>query len=121
MIELLTGLFISALAGNELVELWRHGSIFARLRAGARSLRSSTIWPLTTIGELLGCPFCLSLWTAMISWGAWLHGGIAAATVAGLAVAKLSNLLNDLTHSWLRSPPTDPEDMSFDEDQSLSE
>ncbi len=97
------GLVVAAFAAWQAVEVWHHGSIFARWRAAVQA------WPgegvRGRLGELLTCPFCLSVWAgtaaaaavALDHWAAWVG-------VSGLAASRLANLANDLTHGVCRTP-----------------
>jgi hypothetical protein len=103
-----TQLIVAALATWQAVEIWRHSILFADQRATweARGGR---------LAELLLCPWCLSVWVALLCVicvqphkyavplvdiaASWVRGFIWA-----LAVSRLANLGNDLTHSWCRTP-----------------
>lgn len=100
------GLVVAALAAWQAVEVWHHGSIFASWRARVEA------WPGEGVrgwlGELLLCPFCLSVWVGTAA---------AAAVVAdhwapllalyGLAASRLANLANDVTRGVSRTPGAD--------------
>lgn len=124
-----TQLLVAALATWQAVEVWHHSSLFtaARARWEARG---------GFLGDLLGCPWCLSVWVGaaaallpaagwwMRVWaerapGAtpgsaadllcglmWLPGGAAWLFAHALAVSRLANLGNDLTRRWCRTPKT---------------
>jgi len=97
-----------ALAVWEIVEIWKHGTIFASWRARVE------LWE-NSFGTLLSCGFCLAPWCSWLvlfiafvplaenSLWAQLQVGIRL-TVYGFAVARLANLGNDLTHKWCRTP-----------------
>ena len=121
-------IIVAALANTQVVEIWWHGSLFAAwhtwLEEKAADLellacieendRISKVlkWfnlKLLTILDLLLCPFCLSNWTAACLLlvlfrltdrmeQAWLILPYA------FAVARLSNLLNDATAAFTRTP-----------------
>lgn len=99
----LAGLAITALATWELVEIWHHSGLTAGLRARAQCWDD---WK----GELLGCPFCLSVWVAAalvllaeVPGATW----IAPRAALALAGARLANLGNDLAHAHCRTPRAD--------------
>lgn len=112
------GLVLAALAAWQAVEVWHHGSIFATRRATVQT------WPDEGVRgwlkQLLTCPFCLSVWvgTAVAAvivadlpagegWHHWvwfLGLGALKLFCYGLAVSRLSNLANDLTGDFSRTP-----------------
>jgi len=96
-------LVILILATSEVVEVWRHGSLFAGRRAVVQELTPFHWW-----ARLLDCPFCLSFWVALLLTllsavpghaGEWIHVGVIL-----LAVARGANLVNDLTYEYCRTP-----------------
>jgi hypothetical protein len=105
---------VAALATWQAVEVWHHGSIFAGARAWMEL--KTGFWM-----RLLLCPFCLTVWvsTAFVlvlmterqgtpeGWFTfiiWAPFYLLRMFVYGLAVARLANLGNDLTHRWCRTP-----------------
>ncbi len=112
------GLVLAALAAWQTVEVWQHGSIFATARAKVQALPGEGF--LGWLGELLACPFCQSVWVgtaaaavvvadlpageAWYAWGWFVLLGVAKLCAYGLAVSRLSNLANDLTHGVSRTP-----------------
>ena len=96
-------LVIAALATWQIVEIWHHSSIMA-------SLRSRTEMWDNKLGELLGCPFCLSPWIALGCVLAitlaeeGLAGGVAIVVVNAFAVARLANLGNDFFKQYCNTP-----------------
>jgi hypothetical protein len=108
----LSSLIVAALAVWEVVEIWHHSALFIGARARAEVLDNK-------LGDLLGCPFCLSVWVALIltcllslamwllSTGGAILGTILWAPVFALAVARLANIGNDLTHRFCRTPQDD--------------
>ena len=93
-------LVIVSLAVWELIEIWHHGKVCATWRGHVQNWES---W----LGDLLGCPFCLSPWaalilTALLVSGAWW-------LVVVLAAARLANIGNDLLHAYCRTPRIDLE------------
>lgn len=99
----ITHLIVAVLAVWEIVEIWRHGAIFATWRA-----RTET-WD-NWVGDLLACGFCLAPWVAWLVLG-WIFlidflgwPEVALLPVYGLAVAGAANLLNDLSHGFCRTP-----------------
>ncbi len=90
-----TDLLLVALATWQAVEVYHHSKILAWLRC-----RLEPLW------YLFGCPFCLSLWVALlIAAGVrfdptWISTLLATA----LAASRLANLFNDATTSFNRTP-----------------
>lgn len=91
----------ASLATMQIVETWRHGSIFAGARAEVEARTGF-------FAELLTCPFCLSHWVAggavvvcllAQSVHPWLMFPVWA-----FAVTRAAQLLHDATHSISRSP-----------------
>lgn len=104
----LVALLVGALAVWEMIEIWRHSSLLAGLRARAELLEGK-------LGELLRCGFCLSVWLGMAVVPFIIPGDTTNETwhlvktaggmvLVGFAVARLANLGNDLTHAWCRTP-----------------
>lgn len=108
-----TELVVAMLATWQLVEIWHHSRIMAPWRA-RMELRED--W----IGELLGCPYCLSVWCGwfcgLVLWGATGDGGgtilralwdwvmlVPRIALSGLAISRAANLGNDLSHAWCRT------------------
>jgi hypothetical protein len=98
-------LIVAALATWEIIEIWHHSLLFAPLRSRVE------LWE-NKVGELLGCPFCLSPWIALLSvvvlfipeWIGWsIWPGLKAVWYA-FAVARLANLGNDYFHDKSRTP-----------------
>lgn len=92
----------------QLAEIVRHGSIFAPLRA--RIEARGPFW-----ADLIGCGFCFSHWasgfvTLVLLVGHYImeSGGYPMnpfiIILIWLAVTRGSNLLNDLTKQWSRTP-----------------
>lgn len=109
-----TQFVIVSLACVQALEIWRHGKIFVELRAwlSCEPFGSS-------ITTLLLCTFCLSPWVGFAAaiWLdadtmltdadgmlTWLLASALRIFVLGLAIARLSNLINDLTHGYCRTP-----------------
>lgn len=96
-------LIVAALATWQIVEIWHHSS----LMAPARSIVE--LWD-NKLGELLRCPFCLSVWTALFctlclnltEFG--LTSRITECVIYAFAVSRLANLGNDFFHSCNRTP-----------------
>jgi hypothetical protein len=101
-------LLVATIATWQIVEIWHHSYLFEKLRARAESLDN---W----LGNLLSCPFCLAVWVAafcvlvfyivegLVGGGhTWTHAlGL---PLYMLAVSRLANLGNDLSHEWCRTP-----------------
>lgn len=125
----LAELVIFALAVWEAVEVWHHSSLTAGWRGRAEVIEG---WR----GKVLTCPFCLSVWVALLvllivwagevrlyppssDWAAALAGlwavffGLARWLVYALAVARLANVGNDLCHRRCRTPRENSEVPAF--------
>jgi uncharacterized membrane protein len=99
--------FVVTLATCQVLELWRHGSIFAGARARLELYTG-------LLSQLLLCTFCLTTYVAMLitvvgvviprvypdTWVATF----CFYTVFGLAAARSANLINDITHAYSRTP-----------------
>ncbi|MFW6062393.1 MAG: DUF1360 domain-containing protein [Planctomycetota bacterium] len=97
----LTHLIVASLATWEILELWRHGSLFA----GARAV--TDLW-YGWIGTLLRCPFCSAPYVALIcvtllQIPGW-PGTVTSFLVWAMAAARGANLANDLFHGISRTP-----------------
>jgi hypothetical protein len=116
-------LCITTMAVWEAVEIWHHSSLFAGVRARIELWDGKIgAW----LRDLLECPFCLSVWVALfavllmeVSVRTALDGPrwafyCSTIPIYTLAVARLSNLLNDLTHKVNRTPKSDRLDMGDD-------
>lgn len=93
-------LIACGLAAWQAVEVWHHGALFTGARARVE------LWEGGLFGfvrDVLLCPFCLSVWVATLA-VALLWLGWPGFIVYALAVARLANLGNDLTHRWCRTP-----------------
>jgi len=99
----LTFLVISSLATWQAVEIWRHSSLFADWRSITET------WD-NKVGELLHCPWCLSVWVgtsiaAVLYFSeVWLLGFVGQTFVFGLAISRLANLGNDYFKQYCRTP-----------------
>jgi hypothetical protein len=96
-------IIIAGLATWQIVEIWHHSMLLAPLRS------RTEMWD-NKLGELLGCPFCLSVW---IGWFTLTILNVADSRLAflniliqGLAVSRLANLGNDVFKSFCRTPST---------------
>lgn len=96
-------IIIAGLATWQIVEIWHHSMLLAPLRS------RTEMWD-NKLGELLGCPFCLSVW---IGWLTLTILNVADSRLAflniliqGLAVSRLANLGNDVFKSFCRTPST---------------
>lgn len=113
---------VAALAAWQAVEVWRHSAIMATRRERVRARGGFA-------ADLLGCPYCLSVWAGGACYAAahlaalhadapWARSGwgrlgcealrlLLMAPVGGLAASRLANLGNDLTHGLCRTPRAD--------------
>ncbi len=89
---------IQGLAGWMIIEIWRHGSIFASWRADVES------WGDSWLKDLLECAFCLSVWVAVILSVLW-YVPIVGIVLHAFAVARLISL----GYRWMlhHYPPAD--------------
>jgi len=119
MLTLLLTLLICVFAASQIVETLHHGSFFQGWRMRAADHVNDARWFVRKLAHLLQCPFCLSHWTSAMTVtlacyvavylpGTW--GAMATFIVLVFAVTRGSQLLNDLTHLWCRSPTDDEED-----------
>lgn len=98
-------IWICALATWHAVEVWHHGSVFADARANLEAQAGESLFV-----DLLLCPFCLSLHTALILTAWYVTAQCLPGTpwwrlpVLALAICRLANLANDVTHVWCRTP-----------------
>lgn len=108
MLETLVVLFVlSILANWQTVETYHHGDIFSSIRA--RMEARNDFW-----SDMTECPFCMSHWTAFFytTLSLVLACRVHAAPLDwwliwpafSLAIARASNLLNDLTYVCCRTP-----------------
>lgn len=86
----LVELVVAALATWQVVEVWHHSSLLAPLRARGELLEGRA-------GELLACPFCLTVWVAVGAAVVLLAGNPPARGDAGEGVLWFLQLLG----SWL--------------------
>jgi hypothetical protein len=105
--DLAIRLAIAATATWQIVEIWQHSALMAPWRQRVELWRNR-------LGELLRCPFCLSVWVAWLCcalllvepteprWQSAL--AVARGVLYGLAVSRLANLGNDLFYSYSRTP-----------------
>jgi len=96
-------LVIAALATWQIVEIWQHSTLMAPLRA------RTEMWQ-NKLGELLSCPWCLSVWIGMLC-GALLTTAdivqasrVGSVVIYGFAISRLANLGNDVFKSYCRTP-----------------
>ncbi len=110
-----TQLLIAALATWQAVEVWHHSLLFAGARASLELEDGFFV-------QLLLCPFCLSVWVALLCcgvvWAGWPPPtplgllvcsflGMAKLFVYTLAASRLANLGNDFFHARCRTPRGD--------------
>ncbi len=96
-------LLIAALATWQIVEIWHHSTLMAPLRA------RTEMWQ-NKLGELLSCPWCLSVWVGLVcgvvlafadaSWAS----RVGSVVIHGFAISRLANLGNDVFKSFCRTP-----------------
>ncbi len=107
-------LVIAVLATWQIVETLRHGSNFRGLRRwGNQHLESR--WPIRIAAKLAICAFCQSHWAPVFVLFALFYGSsnitarCAEFVTVSLAITRMTQLLNDLSHGYSRSPPADEE------------
>lgn len=97
----MTDLIVAALATWQIVEIWHHSFLLATPRSIAE------MWP-NKLGELLSCPWCLSVWVgAACTLGLQVPGSCGSVTaflVWAFATSRLANLGNDVFHGYSRTP-----------------
>jgi len=99
----LMSILIASLATWQIVEIWHHSSLFASLRSIVE------MWE-NKIGDLLSCPFCLSVWVSLVCIiglqceNLGLAGLAFSVIIKTFAVARLANLGNDFFKKWTRTP-----------------
>ncbi len=125
-----TNLAMLALAVWQIVEIWRHSNLFAGCRATIEAWpdwdeesfhracpgRSrAMVWCVKQcvhvqafVRNVLLCPWCASIWVGLVvamfwlclpEWLQWLTF-----VALGLAISRLANLGNDVTHGLCRTP-----------------
>lgn len=99
----LSSVVVVALATWQAVEIWRHSALFANWRS------ITEMWD-NKVGELLSCPWCLSVWVGIAFClllhfsEVWLIGISSQIVIYGLAASRLANLGNDYFKSCCRTP-----------------
>ena len=90
-------LVVAVLATGQIIEIWHHSELLAGCRERVKLWNN--FW-----SDMLACPFCLSNWVALVCLGSlcWL-GNIALLVLSAFAVARLSNLVSDLSHGFCRT------------------
>jgi len=92
---------ITVFATAEVIEIWHHSHLFANLRAQVEV--HDGFW-----SQLIKCPFCMAPWVALMlsvwEWAKNSNNFPVSLLVFALAAARAANLLNDLTHSFCRTP-----------------
>lgn len=108
-------IIVAALATWQIVEIWRHSRLMA-------SLRSRTEMWDNWLGELLSCPFCLSVWVSLFCLlglelaDNGLVGYILSLMIYALAISRLANLGNDVFKQFCLTPKTG---INFNETEEL--
>lgn len=101
---------IRGLALWQAIETWHHGQVFARPRSYLRGWTASRWFVVRWLGDLVNCMFCLSHWVGFVIVAACVlkpDNVYVQIAVQTLAVVRVAQLGNDLTHHWHRSPPSD--------------
>jgi hypothetical protein len=123
--EYLISILLAALANWAALEVWRHGSIFTHIRARIEAR------PVAWWSEMLLCTYCLSHWTGLfmiaaalcpvIDFGAPELSELIAMPVLWLATVRLSNLFNDVSYGFTRTPKAPSIDGEMDALSALEE
>ncbi len=103
---------VAALATWQIVEIWRHSELTAdwldSMDNWLSMLSVTPAWWQKTpayLARLLLCPWCLSVWVGISTGALYRYGyDFIQMGVFGLAVSRLANLGNDLSHSFCRTP-----------------
>ena len=105
-------IFVLTFAAMQVVETWKHGSLFDEPR-GKMEVRGGFI------ADMLSCAFCFSHWAAGVlvlgalvaklqtptwPWTAKLAAWMVWLGIYALAVTRLSQIAHDLVHPISRSP-----------------
>ncbi len=108
-----THLVIAVLASNAIVEFFRHSQLVSEWRLYWNTSPNFS-------SRLMRCGYCLSHWTAAFVFLLFMVPRILLGSSIGmelwwtpvyiLAITRLSNLVNDLTHPFRRSPSRDDND-----------
>jgi hypothetical protein len=107
---------IIGLAINQIIEVWRHSTLFQRVRYWLQVWQYEVaVWKphpsnkiATFIPDLLLCNWCFSIWVAVGvialsasgNWWAWL-------VILALGGSRIANLINDVLYSYCRTPKYD--------------
>jgi len=92
----LSEIFIAALACWQVVEVWKHSRLSGWLRCRAVKLPG-------LIGYFFNCAWCFSIWIALLLVVALTCHAWSFYFVAVLAISRLANLFNDITHPFSRT------------------
>ena len=107
---ILLKLVVVTMAAWQIVETFRHGSIFACVRQWGNRQLASKSQLVRKVAKLTVCAFCLSHWSPILPLFVMFYGPIwARFLVVALAITRTSQLLNDLSYSYSRSPPSGEE------------
>lgn len=95
-------LTVSALATWQVVEIWRHSSLFAAWRARLELFNNH-------LSNLLLCPWCLSVWvgfgfTALAVTSDVLQSNLPLIPAFAFSASRLANVANDYFHRYCRTP-----------------
>lgn len=115
---------IAGFASWQVVETWHHGSLFAEWNKWLKSYKKSGkgTWWQKFFCNLLICPFCLAHWTSGVCVLVLLLTGpdsVLRWPVYVLAVTRLAQLLNDVTHRICRSPSSEADASSDIDDEDV--
>jgi hypothetical protein len=92
-------LIVAALATWQIIEIWHHSKLFAPARS------RTEMW-VGKLGDLLGCPYCLSPWVAIVCFSClnaekYFHADtlywfeLTSLVIYAFAASRLANLGND--------------------------
>ncbi len=90
----LLNLIIVSVAVWSAIEIIHHGEIFTQLRLFLKPKLNSNHTIIRFISKLILCPFCLSVWIALLF---CLTYNYIYYFIIALCISRLSNLFNDVT------------------------
>lgn len=95
-------LTVSAIATWQVIEIWRHSSLFADFRARLELFNNY-------LSNLLLCPWCLSVWvgfgfTGLAVTSELLQSNLPLIPAFAFSVSRLANIANDYFHRYCRTP-----------------
>lgn len=96
----LLSIAIAAVAVNQIVEIWRHSSLFAGWRSYLQIYRDNpdllSTRRLYRLIELLLCPWCLSVWVSLIVFSSAAFYPPSFGLWSVLAISRAANVVHDV-------------------------